>query len=105
MDYVPMKGPLPGERYMPSSGTEGMCFQDQWCSRCARDAELSGTKHIDDCGEDDWCPIVAASYRDEAVEWRELDSGECVCLAFVEAGTEPPPPRCEHTSDMFGMPW
>lgn len=106
-DYVPMTGPLPGRQYVPSNGTEGACFQEGWCCRCASDKALNGTAHREgrEPDESDWCPIVAASYRGEAVEWRELDSGETTCLAFVEQGAEPPPPRCQQTTDLFGTSW
>ena len=30
-EYVPMVGPHPGVRYMPSNGTEGACFLEAWC--------------------------------------------------------------------------
>lgn len=104
-DYVPMKGPLPGRQYEPSNGTEGACFLEGWCSNCARDRAMREGADLDECDDDEVCEIIAASFRGEAVEWRELDNGDTVCLAFVAAGTEPPAPRCEHTVDMFGMPW
>lgn len=97
---MPMKGPLPGERYMPSNSSDGMVYLDGWCVRCDRDKELNGTLDADECDDDDFCPIVAASFRDEAEEWRELPTGELVCLAFVPKG-EPEITRCEHTRDMF----
>lgn len=103
-EYVPMKGPLPGSQYVPSNGTEGECFFGDWCMHCARDRAMRDGVELDECDDDEKCEIIAASFRGEAVEWREIDGGT-VCLAFVEAGTEPPPPRCEHTADMFGMPW
>jgi hypothetical protein len=101
-DYVPMTGPLPGERYMPSNGTEGYSFIEEWCSNCAKDKPMSEGKDFDDCTDDEVCQILGASFRNEAVEWRELEDGRCVCLDFVQAGTEVAPPRCEHTRDMFG---
>lgn len=102
-DYIPTPGPLDGERYMPSSGTEGACFHEAWCCQCERDKELNGTCEAERraATEDDWCPIVAASYRDEAVEWRILPDGTTKCIAFVPMGTPITPPRCEHTIDMF----
>ena len=99
--YVPMKGPLPGKRYMPSNGTEGEAFLESWCGGCARDRSMRDGVDLDECDDDEKCEIIAASFRDEAVEWRELDGGECVCLAFVAAGTAPHAPRCEHTIEMF----
>lgn len=101
-EYIPMTGPLPGERYMPSNGTAGEGFIEAWCCNCARDKPMSEGKDFDECTDDEVCEILAASFRDEAVEWRRLDNGELVCLAFVQAGTEVAPPRCEHTVDMFG---
>ena len=104
-DYTPTPGVLPGEQYTPSNGTDGACFHGAWCERCARDAEMNGTKPQADCTDDDWCPILGASFRGEAVEWRELPSGECVCIAFVPAGERIPEPRCTRTPDLFdGVP-
>ncbi len=103
-EYVPMAGPLPGVRYMPSNGTEGMCFQEEWCCNCERDKEMNGTCHEEgrDADDDDYCPILSASYRDEAVEWRDLGE-RLVCLAFTPKESEPPPARCEFTRDLFGF--
>ena len=100
-DYVPMTGPLPGVLYEPSNGTEGYGFLEGWCSRCERDKELNGTKDSEDCGDGDWCPIVAANFRKEAVEWRRLEDGSTKCMAFVPLGYGIPPPRCERTADLF----
>jgi hypothetical protein len=33
----------PVELYRPSSGTEGIDFQEAWCSKCKRDALWNGT--------------------------------------------------------------
>ena len=104
-EYVPMKGPLPGVQYEPSNGTEGACVITHWCTRCSRDKAMRDGVDLDDCDDDEKCEIIAASFRGEAVEWREMDSGETVCLAYAEAGAEPPMPRCEHTADMFGVSW
>lgn len=101
-EYVPMAGPLPGVQYEPSNGTEGAFFLEYWCTNCARDKSMREGVDLDDCDDNEKCEIIAASFRSEAVEWRELDNGETVCLAFVQAGTTPPPPRCQHTDDMFG---
>jgi hypothetical protein len=103
-DYVPMAGPLPGERYMPSNGTEGMCFQEAWCCECAKDNEMNGSCHEEgrDATDEDYCPILNASYRDEAEEWRELPDGRTVCIAFQKrAPSNDALPRCEHTQELF----
>lgn len=105
-DYIPMKGPLPGVQYVPSNGTEGYAFLEGWCTQCARDKSMREGVDIDECDDNEKCEIIAASFRGEAVEWREIeaDDGKVnrVCLAFVEAGTTTPPVRCEHTADLFG---
>ena len=95
IDYIPMEGPFPGERYIPSNGTEGEIFQQDWCYRCERDKELNGTceKENRDPGDDDWCQILNASFRDETVEWRELEDGTTKCMGFVPMGEPIPPPK------------
>ena len=100
-DYSPMKGPLPGVQYVPSNSTDGSIFFDGYCAHCARDRSMRDGEPVEECDDDELCPIIAASFRGEAVEWRKLDNGDLVCLAYVEAGDQVPPPRCEHTREMF----
>lgn len=100
-DYVPMQGPLKGEQYVPSNGTDGHSFIEHWCTKCARDKPCSEGKDFDDCTDDEVCEILAASFRGEAVEWRRLEDGQTVCLAFIGSDT-PGTPRCTKTVDMFG---
>lgn len=57
---------------------------------------------LEDCDDNEKCEIIAASFRGEAVEWRDLGDGEIKCIAFVPAGQPIPPPRCANTSDLFG---
>jgi hypothetical protein len=90
----------PGEQWMPSNGTEGGVFIETWCTRCARDKPMSEGKHFDDCGPDEVCEELAASFRGEAKHWRLLPSGDAVCLLFHPAGT-PIQERDTHTKDMF----
>lgn len=99
--YVPTPGPLPGAQYVPSNGTEGHNFLENFCSNCARDRSIREGVHVDECDDSELCPIIGASFRGEAVEWRELETGECFCTAFVEAGQEVAAPRCSFTIDMF----
>jgi hypothetical protein len=101
-EYIPTPGPHEGQQYEPSNGTEGECFIEYWCSRCERDKEMNGTCYEEEreAGDDDWCPILNASYRGEAVEWRELADGRTQCIAFVAKGSKDLA-RCEHTTDMF----
>lgn len=99
-EYVPMKGPLPGVQYIPSNGTEGYSFIESWCGSCARDKAAREGAEFDECDDNEVCQILGASFRGEAVEWRDLGEQE-VCLAYVQHGQEIPPPRCEHTVDLF----
>lgn len=103
MTYTPTPGPHEGEQYIPSGGLEGVDFICEWCGNCAKDREMNGTCHDEgrEPGDDDWCEILNASYRGEAVEWRELENGDVKCIAFVKAG-ERVPDRCPHTQDLFG---
>ena len=94
---------LPGEQYQPSNGAEGTDFIEQWCANCQRDKAMREGCDFDECDDNELCEIIAASFRGEAVEWRELEGGECVCIAFVPAG-EMVPERCPLTADMFGVP-
>lgn len=99
-DYIPMTGPLNGDQYVPSNGTEGHSFIESWCTQCGRDKPCSEGKDFDDCTDDEVCEILAASFRGEAVEWRRLEDGRKVCLAFI-ASDQPVTRRCERTADMF----
>jgi hypothetical protein len=86
---------------MPSNGTEGYAFIEEWCCNCQRDRSLRDGVALDECDDDEKCEIVAASFRDEAEEWRELEDGRCICVAFVPKGDAFPTPRCEFTADLF----
>lgn len=99
--YVPTPGPHEGEQYEPSNGTEGMCFQEDWCCNCARDKVMNGEATQEEADADDslYCQILGASYRGEAVEWRELPTGEVKCIAFVPMG-ERIQDRCPHTLEL-----
>lgn len=96
------------EKYQPANGTEGMAFFDRWCTHCAKDQEMNGSKSTDECGDGDWCPIIGASMRlkptdpDYPAEWTYDEKGAPVCTAFVEVGSPEVTARCEHTTDMFG---
>lgn len=100
MAYVPTPGPLPGEQWVPSNGTEGDSFLCAACGNCARDKSMREGVDLDECDDNEKCEIIAASFRGEAVEWR-IENGEVFCTAFVEAGQEIPPPHDEFTLDLF----
>lgn len=48
-------------QWIPSNGTEGNQFINDWCSRCARDSVCNGQKTFDDCDDSELCPILAAA--------------------------------------------
>jgi hypothetical protein len=89
MRYDQALGPLPGEQWEPSNGTEGEIFIGGNCAECERDRE-----------ED--CEVLAASFRGEAIEWREFPDGQVKCVLFVDRG-ERIPERCPRTKDLFGV--
>lgn len=91
-----------GQQYEPSNGTEGAVFQQEFCARCERDKDMNGTCHAEgrEAGDDDWCPILGASFRGEAKEWVYGADGHPTCTAFTPKGQNTLE-RCEHTTDMF----
>lgn len=101
MTYRQTPGPLPGEQFIPMSSGEGLLILEEFCTRCARDRAMREGDPIEDCDEDEVCEIIAASFRGQAVEWRQMDNGEVKCLSFVMNGDPVPDPKCEHTADLF----
>lgn len=101
MSYIPTPGPLPGEQWIPSNGTVGHAFLAGECGNCQRDKSMREGVSIDECDDNERCEIIGASFRGEAVEWREMPDGEVKCIAFVPAGERIPEPRCANTEDMF----
>jgi hypothetical protein len=89
------------QQWIPSNGTEGHQFINDWCSRCARDSVCNGQKTFDDCDDSELCQILAASFRGDAKEWIEHDDGRTECTAFVPLGAAQPQ-RDDRTIDMFG---
>lgn len=85
--------------YRPSNGSEGECFQSQWCEKCVRDQAFR-----DDPDSGDGCPILGATMifniddEEYPVEWIEDDKGEARCTAFEPMGSV----RCDKTIDLFG---
>lgn len=88
------------EQWTPSNNTEGDAFIGQWCRYCARDKPSSEGKSVDECEDGDLCEILAASFCGAAGEWRQMDSGETCCTAFVHHG-QPIPQTDTQTIDMF----
>lgn len=83
MSYTPTTRPLPGEQWIPSNGTEGSAILCSLCSTYARDKAMREGSDPDECDDNELCEIIAASFRGEAVEWRDMDDGEVTCIAKV----------------------
>jgi hypothetical protein len=96
--------------YRPSNGSEGECFDAEWCARCERDRLFR-----EDMDKHDGCPIVAAAMaydiddQEYPREWIEVeavaDDGLRVncgkCTAFVPLDNPIPPPVDTLTPDLF----
>jgi hypothetical protein len=99
--YIPTQGPMPGEQWTPSNSDVGYSFLSQECGNCQRDKAMRDGAPLEECDDNDVCPIIAASFLGEAVEWRRMPDGEIKCIAFVEKGQPIPAPRCDRTADLF----
>jgi hypothetical protein len=91
--------------YGLSSATDLEHFIHAYCSRCARDALLNGSKTEDDYADSDLCPAFNRVFSWTpgrgaacAPEWRESEEGIPLCTDF-----EPLPggQRDPLTADMF----
>lgn len=106
-DFAEMLKARAGEKYQPSNGTEGECFFEGWCCRCARDKAMSEGKDYDSCSDDEICEIIGATMRfnvedpDYPKEWIYGADGQPMCSAFVPVGDKIVF-RDPLTVDMFG---
>jgi hypothetical protein len=97
-----------GMKWRPSNGTEGAVFQESWCANCQRDKWMNGSMDIEQCGDGDLCQIIGnaeaydVDHRLYPDEWQYDKDGQPCCIAYVEADSQIPEPRCANTSDMFG---
>ena len=75
------------EPYRPRSGTEGRQFMARFCDRCIHDVAFQS-------GRGDSCPIAAATmayakdHPEYPKEWVIESSGDPICTAFEELGTD-----------------
>lgn len=97
--------------YRPSNGTEGASFIETWCGNCKRDRVCNGTVLVDDARDEDYCPILGASFANDIDspdfprEWQYGADGAPCCTAFEEMDAPEGPSlavRDERTDDMFG---
>ena len=58
--------------YRPSNGSEGECFESQFCERCEKD------RHDD-------CPIHNEVFYAHVSQWIYDEDGEPTCTEFEEA--------------------
>lgn len=106
-DWAALNVDRAGEKYRPSNSTEGEFFFDAWCRCCARDNAMREGADLDERDDNEWCDIITRTCTHNVesaeypVEWQYAKDGQPCCTAFVEAGEPIPPPRCEHTPDLF----
>lgn len=74
--------------YRPSNGTEGMIFDDRWCSNCARDAAWREDDSKEPCGILSRTFLYEIDDPDYPTEWIEDDAGPR-CTAFSTIGADP----------------
>jgi len=93
------------ELYRPANGTEGEVFFVEWCRHCARDKAMREGESVDECDDDEICPIIAETfvhYVDDPEyprEWRIVE-GRAICTAFVPVGNSLPHERCDKTLEL-----
>ena len=76
-----------GKPYMPSNGTEGLMFEEQWCASCIK---RSG------------CTIVLTAMAGKQPKaWKFDDDGKPECTSFQDH-RKPRAYRCGKTDDLFG---
>lgn len=73
---------FPGTQWIPSNMDAGMSFIHRNCSSCGRDRPASESVSHDECKDHEVCPIIGASFRGEAIQWRRLDDGEIICTEY-----------------------
>jgi hypothetical protein len=96
-----------GRKWRPANGTEGELFFAGWCCRCARDRAMREGEPVEECDDDQVCPIIRLTFlhqvdaQEYPSEWQYGQDGQSICTAFIPDGDLVPPPRCAHTVDMF----
>ena len=90
------------DQYTPTYGTDLFMFIETWCRRCQRDKAMREGAPFYDRDDNEFCEIIAASFRGPVKEWIEDESGPR-CTAFVEAGQAVPFVDTK-TMDLFTYP-
>lgn len=73
------------EPYRPSNGSEGECFQSEWCNRCEKDRYESKPCRI--LGRTFFLEVDDPKYPKEWIHNKGEWPGEPRCTAFVERGS------------------
>jgi len=90
--------------YIPRNGTEGLIFQERFCSCCERDKVMNGSASTEEADKDPsvFCDILSRSYLESEIpEWRLYNNDSPFCTAFVPMGDLIPTQRCSRTLDLF----
>lgn len=77
-----MTDKLPGVQWIPSTLDSGMSFIERNCASCGRDRSAHEGVNYDECEDHELCPIIAASFIGEAIQWRRLENGELICTEY-----------------------
>jgi hypothetical protein len=77
-----------GKLYMPSNGTEGLMFEEQWCGSCVK---------LKTCRR-----MVNACAGITQTDWRYGDDGRPECKAWTDQHPARKAYRCRKTVDLFG---
>ncbi len=94
------------DKFIPPNTSELESIISDCCSKCTNDRAANGSKAIDECNWDDFCPILASVLSNHEFkptypsEWTYDDAGNPWCTAFdpVEGA---PIRRCPFTADIF----
>jgi hypothetical protein len=95
---------IPIRLYRPANGSEGLCFQAQFCDRCVKDRGFP-----DDDKEDGWCPLIANALAYDITDPKYpqqwvLVGDEPQCTAFVEdVGQKWPPEATAYELEAAGQ--
>lgn len=76
-----------GKPYMPSNGTEGNMFEEQWCGPCVKRSSCR--------------KMLNAMAGIQPRAWRYDDEGRPVCTSFADT-RQRRVARCKTTDDLFG---
>lgn len=99
-----------GQKYRPGNGTEGAIFCDAWCGQCARDHGMLHGLPLEDCDDNQVCPIIGDSYLYQVdhpsypAQWQYGPDGQPRCTDFVPDGSPIPPPPDTASGDLFPPP-